>query len=262
VARAVTLRYGLRTMQSAAPVPSPSPAPSREWCLFLDVDGTLLELAETPEAVVVDLELKDLLVRLAQSLGGAVALVSGRSIDVIDRMFAPLRLPCAGLHGLERRTAAGERRGAQWIDERLGAARASLAAFVDTHPGILLEDKGRALAVHFRMAPRFAEAARRAVGALAAWLPGYHVQEGKMVLEIKPQQITKGTAVEAFMDEPPFRGRKPVFVGDDLTDQDGLRAAERLGGISVAVGNRIEGQWRLESPGEVRRWLAGIAALA
>jgi trehalose 6-phosphate phosphatase len=238
-----------------------APAPSREWCLFLDIDGTLLELAETPEAVVVDRELKDLLARLAQTLEGALALVSGRSIDVMDQLFAPLRLPAAGLHGLERRTASGERRGAQGVDARLDAARTSLAAFVDAHPGTLLEDKGGALALHFRTAPRFAEPARRAVDAAARSVPGYHVQEGKMVLEIKPRQVTKGTAVEAFMHEPPFRGRKPVFVGDDLTDHDGMRSAERLGGISVAVGDRIEGQWHLEGPAEVRRWLASVAAL-
>ena len=242
-------------MQTAAP------APSLEWCLFLDIDGTLLELAETPAAVVVDCELKDLLARLAQTLDGAVALVSGRSIDVMDRLFAPLRLPAAGLHGLERRTASGERRGAQGVDARLDGARASLAAFVNAHPGTLLEDKGRALAMHFRMAPSFAEPARRAVDAAARSVSGYHVQEGKMVLEIKPQRVTKATAVEAFMREPPFQGRKPVFVGDDLTDQDGLRSVERMGGISIAVGDRIEGQWHLEDPAEVRRWLASVAAL-
>ena len=242
-------------MQTAAP------APSREWCLFLDVDGTLLELAETPTAVVVDCELKELLARLARTLDGAVALVSGRSIDVVDRLFAPLRLPAAGLHGLERRTASGERRSAQGIDARLDGARASLAAFVRAHPGTLLEDKGCALAVHFRTAPRFAELARRAVDEAARSVPGHHVQEGKMVLEIKPGGITKATAVEAFMCEPPFQGRRPVFVGDDLTDHDGLRSVERMGGISIAVGDRIEGQWHLEDPAEVRRWLASIAAL-
>jgi trehalose 6-phosphate phosphatase len=237
------------------------PAPSREWCLFLDVDGTLLELAETPAAVVVDRELKELLTRVTRALGGAVALVSGRSIEVIDRLFAPLRLPAAGLHGLERRTASGERRGAQAIEARLDGARASLAAFVDAHPGTLLEDKGCALAVHFRTAPRFADLARGAVDAAARALSGYHVQEGKMVFEIKPSGITKATAVEAFMCEPPFHSRRPVFVGDDLTDKDGLRSVERVGGISIAVGNRIEGQWHLEGPAEVRRWLASIASL-
>jgi trehalose 6-phosphate phosphatase len=237
------------------------PAPSREWCLFLDVDGTLLELAETPSAVVVDHALKDLLTRLVRTLAGAVALVSGRSIDGIDQLFAPLRLPAAGLHGLERRAASGERRGTHGIDARLDGARVSLRSFVDAHPGTLLEDKGAALALHFRIAPRFEALARRAIEDAVRSISGYQVQEGKMVLEIKPGQVSKATAVEAFMCEPPFRGRTPVFVGDDLTDHDGLRAVERMGGVSIAVGDRIEGQWRLAGPAEVRRWLASVAAL-
>jgi len=238
-----------------------SPVPSREWCLFLDVDGTLLELADTPSAVAVDRELKDLLARVALTLDGALALVSGRGIGAMDRLFAPLRLPAAGLHGLERRTASGTVHGAQAPDVRLDGARAGLTAFVDTHPGTLLEDKGATLAVHFRLAPGFEEAARRAVEAAVGTVPGYHVQEGKMVLEIKPQAVTKATAVDAFMREPPFKGRTPVFVGDDLTDRDGLRLAESMGGISIAVGDRVEGQWRLEGPTEVRRWLTSVAAL-
>ena len=172
---------------------------ARDWCLFLDVDGTLLELAETPSAVAVDRELKELLASVAQTLDGALALISGRSIGAVDRLFAPLRLPAAGLHGLERRTASGTLHGTHDPDVRLDSARAWLTAFVDAHPGTLLEDKGAALAVHFRLAPRFEEAARRAVDAAARAVSGYHVQEGKMVLEIKPRGITKATAAEAFM---------------------------------------------------------------
>jgi len=242
-------------MQAAAPVPS------REWCLFLDVDGTLLEFADAPSAVAVDRELRELLGSVTQALDGAVALVSGRSIGVMDRLFAPLRLPAAGLHGLERRTASGELHGAYDRDGRLDGARASLAAFVHAHPGTLLEDKGATLAVHFRKAVHFTQAAHRAVEAAAGSLSEYQVLEGTMVLEIKPAGITKATAAQAFMREPPFKGRKPVFVGDDLTDCDGLRFVERTGGISIAVGDRIEGQWRLQDPAEVRRWLASFAAL-
>ena len=238
-----------------------APAPSRAWCLFLDVDGTLLELADTPSAVQVDRELKDLLARVSETLGGAVALVSGRSIGVVDRLFAPLRLPVAGLHGLERRAASGEMYGAGEPDVRLSSARAALAAFVDAHPGTLLEDKGATLAVHYRLAAHFAETARRVIDAAACALPGYHVQEGKMVLELKPRGISKATAAEAFMRELPFQDRTPVFVGDDLTDRDGLSFAERRGGVSIAVGDRIEGQWRFEGPAELRRWLASVAAL-
>jgi trehalose 6-phosphate phosphatase len=239
-----------------------APAPSREWCLFLDVDGTLLELADTPQAVVVDEELKTLLVDVALRLGGAVALVSGRSIAYLDELFAPLKLPAAGLHGIERRKASGESQGANYMDAQLRDARVSLSSFVDSHPGTLLEDKGRTLAVHFRMAPEFESNVRQAVTAAARPLrPNYHVQEGKMVLEIKPSGFTKATAIEEFMREPPFSGRTAVVVGDDLTDQAGFRAVEAIGGISIAVGNRVQGQWRFDNPSAVRRWLASIAAL-
>jgi len=241
--------------------PSSAPAPSLAWSLFLDVDGTLLALADTPTAVMVDDALKELLARVARSLGGALALVSGRNIDAIDRLFAPLRLPVAGLHGLERRTASGTLHTAGESRARLDPVRACLAAFVEAHPGTLLEDKGGTLALHYRLAAHFAETARRVIDAAAQALPGYHVQEGKMVLELKPAGITKATAVQAFMQEPPFRGRTPVFVGDDITDRDGLRFAEGAGGVSIAVGDRIEGQYRLADPEQVRRWLASVAAL-
>jgi trehalose 6-phosphate phosphatase len=238
------------------------PAPSRDWCLFLDIDGTLIELADTPSAVVVDDALPRLLPDVAQRLGGAVALVSGRSIDSIDALFAPLKLPAAGLHGVERRAASGVVRGANYRDSELSGARASLASFAAAHPGTLLEDKGRALAMHYRLAPEFEARARQAVAAAVQPLgPAYHVQEGKMVLEIKPRGFTKATALEEFMREAPFAGRTPVFLGDDLTDLAGFRAIEAHGGITIAVGGRIQGQWRLEDPAAARRWLASIAAL-
>ncbi|HEX4152539.1 MAG TPA: trehalose-phosphatase [Steroidobacteraceae bacterium] len=243
-----------------------APSPSREWCLFLDVDGTLLEIAETPSGVVVDPALKALLAAVARTLNGAVALVSGRSIDVLDELFAPLKLPAAGQHGAERRSATGILVAADPGDgsrsAQLDSARVHLKGFVDSHPGALLEDKGRTIAVHFRQAPELEESARRAVEiASAALKPRYEVQEGKMVLEIKPCGINKGSAVEQFMREAPFRGRTPVFVGDDLTDEPGLRYVERAGGVSIAVGGGIEGQWKFDDPQRVRHWLAAIAAL-
>jgi trehalose 6-phosphate phosphatase len=144
----------------------------------------------------------------------------------------------------------------------LDAARVPLRAFVESHPGTLFEDKGRTIAVHFRLAPALEGSVRRAVAAAIAPLQAhYEVQAGNMVLEIKPRGFTKATAAEAFMREAPFAGRTPVFVGDDLTDEAGLRFAERAGGVSIAVGDRLRGQWRLQNPREVRRWLAAIAAL-
>jgi trehalose 6-phosphate phosphatase len=241
---------------------SPAPAASPDFALFLDVDGTLVELQETPGEVVVGEPLKGLLIEVSRRLQGAVALVSGRSIETLDELFAPCVFPAAGLHGVERRDASGGRRGANFRDPALDPARRALTAFVESHPGTLLEDKGRALALHYRLAPEFETEARQALGALIRPLaPAYHVQEGKMVLEIKPHEFTKATAIAEFLREAPFAGRTPVVLGDDLTDQAGFRLAEGLGGISIAVGHRVQGQWRFDNPAGVRHWLAAIAAL-
>jgi trehalose 6-phosphate phosphatase len=256
MAREGRMGYVGRRMRSRAP------AASRDFGLFLDVDGTLVELQETPADVVVGESLKSLLAEVSRRLQGAVALVSGRSIETLDALFEPLEFPAAGLHGVERRSASGARRGASYCDSALAGARLALTAFVESHPGTLLEDKGRALALHFRLAPEFESGARQVISAAVRSLaPGYDVQEGKMVLEIKPYGFTKATAIEEFLGEAPFAGRTPVVVGDDLTDQAGFRLVEALGGISIAVGHRVQGQWRLDNPAAVRRWLASIAAL-
>jgi trehalose 6-phosphate phosphatase len=238
------------------------PPPSLEWCLFLDVDGTLIELTDSPLETFADSDLKTLLNHVAERLGGAVALVSGRSIHYLDTLFAPLRLPAAGLHGVERRKASGVLHGASFVDTQLDLARTAVNALVAAHPGTSVEDKGRTIAVHFRMAPAAEAAIRQSLAAIAKPLgSNYHIQEGNMVLEIKPRGFTKETAIKAFMKEPPFSGRRPVFVGDDLTDQDGFRLVEDQGGISIAVGERVHGQYRLENACAVRGWLQGIAAL-
>jgi trehalose 6-phosphate phosphatase len=238
------------------------PPPSLQWCLFLDVDGTLIELTDSPLDTFADPQLKTLLGQVAERLGGALALVSGRSIGYLDALFAPLRLPAAGLHGVERRKASGQMHGASFVDTQLNQARAAVTALVQAHPGTILEDKGRTLAVHFRMAPDREAAVREALTAIAKPLgSNYHIQEGSMVLEIKPRGFTKATAIKAFMAEPPFSGRKPVFIGDDLTDQDGFRMVEDHGGFSVAVGDQVRGQFHLENAAAVRSWLGAIAAL-
>ena len=199
---------------------------------------------------------------VAERLNGAVALVSGRSIGYLDALFAPLRLPVAGLHGVERRKASGEIHGASFVDAQLDRARAAFQALVAAHPGTLLEDKGRTIALHFRLAPAAEAAVVEAVRSAAAQLGGnYHIQAGNMMLEIKPRGFTKAAAIKEFMREPPFSGRRPVFVGDDLTDQDGFKAVEDQGGISIAVGERVHGQFRAADPAAVRAWLETIAAL-
>jgi trehalose 6-phosphate phosphatase len=238
------------------------PPPALDWCLFLDVDGTLIELTDTPSQVLADGELKALLSDAAERLGGAVALISGRKIETLDALFEPQKFPAAGLHGVERRRMDGSIQGASFRDARLEHARASLISLVKAHPGTLFEDKERSIAVHFRTAPHFADAMRDAVAEAAKNLGShYHVQAGKMLYEIKPRGFTKATAIEAFMKEAPFRGRRPVFIGDDLTDEDGFRMVESHGGISIAVGDHARGQYELRDVSAVRSLLRQIAML-
>ncbi|MDP9065581.1 MAG: trehalose-phosphatase [Pseudomonadota bacterium] len=228
----------------------------------MDVDGTLIDLTDTPFDTRAGEGLKGLLRTVAERLGGAVALVSGRSVEYLDKLFAPLRLPSAGLHGVERRRASGDMHGASFNDVQLDPARAALTELVQTRAGTLLEDKGRTVAIHFRLAPQFEPELREAVTQIAAALgSNYHVQSGSMMLEIKPRGFNKGGAVKAFLQEPPFRGRRPVYLGDDLTDIDGFRAAEDAQGISIGVGERVQGQFHLADPTAVRQWLEQIAAL-
>lgn len=243
-------------------------APASDWALFLDVDGTLLDLAATPQGVVVEHGLPRLLARLLRSLGGSLALLSGRPIGVLDRLFAPYRFPAAGIHGVERRDAAG-----RWHFEGLAAgaldpARDILRAAVERHPGLLLEDKGRSLALHYRQAPALADEAHDAVRAALAVLPAEaHVQAGSFVFEIKSRAASKGTALARFMDEPPFAGRVPVMIGDDLTDEDGFECVEARGGHAIEVGTTLpkreaplQRRARLGNPAALRAWLAGVAA--
>lgn len=230
-------------------------------CLFLDVDGTLIDFGNTPDSVVVDQPLLQLLQRAKQACGGAVALISGRSLTQLDALFAPQRWPAAGLHGLERRDAAGrlhlhgpERLPVALVDE--------LRAIARQHPGLLLEDKGRAVALHYRNATELGAGLAARVNALTAThgADELHVQPGDYVLELKPSGITKAHAITAFMDEPPFRGRTPVFAGDDLTDLHGFEAVDGLGGVSIAVGPRVTATHRLASPAELRELLATFVA--
>jgi trehalose 6-phosphate phosphatase len=240
--------------------PEPATAP---WCLFLDVDGTLLDIAPTPDAVRVEDSLKELLAATSDALRGALALVSGRSIATLDALFAPHTWPAAGLHGIERRDATGSIHFAAPDSPdapALDLAREALAAVVAAAPGALLEDKGRTLALHYRAIPEREAELRRAVRAVADRLGDhYHVLEGNRVLELKPAAATKADAIRAFMGEVPFAGRRPIFVGDDLTDLDGFAAVERAGGISVAVGDRVQAQVRVASPRDVRMLLADLA---
>jgi trehalose 6-phosphate phosphatase len=233
----------------------------RRVALFLDVDGTLLDLAPRPDEVVVPPRLVAILTRLQTVLGGALALVSGRTIRQIDVFLTPLRLPCAGVHGGERRDSRGEMHYvAPHAASRLDSARVALSDFVATVPGLLLEDKRSSLAVHFRERPELAGAVqRRLEEALSLIGEGFRIQESVLVREIVPSVAHKGDAVEAFLAEPAFAGRLPVFVGDDVTDLDAFAAVERHGGRAIAVGPRLPASWRLPSPSAVIDWLELLA---
>lgn len=228
----------------------PPPAPSDDWAWFLDIDGTLIEIAPTPSAISIPLQLPGLLAQVAERWGGALALISGRTLDNIRQLVAPFDPPAAGLHGLERRAADGSIQRAH-APAGLDAVRAGLAEAAQW-PGILVEDKGLALALHYRQNPALEGQCRALAEQVAAAHPEFSVQAGRMVFELKPKAWDKGGSVRAFMAEPPFAGRRPVFIGDDLTDEHGFQAANELGGLSILVGETRDTA--------ARHWLPDIDA--
>jgi trehalose 6-phosphate phosphatase len=228
--------------------------------LFVDVDGTLLSITARPADARPDASLIDLLGRLQASLGGALALLTGRQLATVAEMFAPLILPAAGIHGLERWSGRGEIVRASIEDANLDDARAAVLEVLEGEPRLMLEDKGDAFAVHYRAAPERAPVVARKLHQVARRLgPVFHVQPGLFVFELKPQQPNKGAALLSFMAEPPFRGRVPVAIGDDLTDLHAFRAAESLGGMAIAVGSRIRAHWNFDNPPALRNWLEEVA---
>jgi trehalose 6-phosphate phosphatase len=225
---------------------------------FLDIDGTLIDFRDSPASVSILAARRQALSRLRRRAGGALAIVSGRSIADIDRIFHGSQTAVAGQHGAERRNARGRYSRIATEGEPLLRARDRLAAVVTKHPGLLLEDKGASLALHYRRMPRLASYAHRLVRAQLPVLGGaFCVQVGKRVVELKPAGRDKGMAVLAFMREPPFRGRRPVFVGDDETDEFAFETVNRLDGVSVKVGTgRTCARVRLHDVAAVWTWLA------
>jgi len=239
------------------------PPLDRRWALLLDVDGTLLNIAPTPERVQVPAGLPELLRSLHRALAGALALVSGRSLAGIDALFGPFQFPAAGQHGAELRIwpGAGTRLAATRPDG-LDALLKELSAVAARHPGLALEDKGLTLAVHYRQAPRCEAMLRRLLAdRVRARLPDYEILESRKAFDLRARGTTKGTAVEALMRHPPFRGRLPAFFGDDATDRDGFAAALAHGGLAVQVGPRRSdlARYTLASPSRLRAWLAAEA---
>lgn len=229
--------------------------------LFLDVDGTLLEIAGSPDAVRVGDRLHDVLPRLRRRLGGAVALVSGRRLADLDLLFGLPDIPAAGVHGLERRRGDGQV--IRGVPDCLPAAvRQPLYQLAANYPGVLIEDKGAAMAVHYRAAPEAELPARLAVAeALAQGAGNLALLDGKMVLELRRRGSNKGDAIAAFMTEAPFSGRRALFAGDDVTDEDGFAVVNRLGGWSIRVGDErpTAARFRLSGVSAVIDWLEQLA---
>jgi trehalose 6-phosphate phosphatase len=237
--------------------------PPERMALFLDVDGTLIDFAERPDAVRVPPELPSVLGAAARRVDGALALISGRTIADLDRLMAPLRLPASGVHGAEMRAApdapAAYVPGAIMPPLLVDAVRRTITRF----PGTMLEDKGVSLAVHYRGAPAAGTELRTALlrCVTLVGMAQLELMAGELVYEIKPAGFDKGSAVRDFMQLVPFAGRRPVFVSDHPIDQAGFDAAVALGGVGLSVGSRLPGTagW-FTNPEAVRAWLHTVGA--
>lgn len=232
------------------------------FAILLDIDGTILDFAPTPREVWVPPSLRETLQRLYERTDGAVAFVSGRSLSDMDLIFAPLEFPAIGGHGAEFRPVVGSDAAPSPLGPLAPAIKRKLATVRDISPGIILEDKIHSLAVHFRLAPDKEGAVRRAVAAICASLPPGTVEvlPGQAVVEIKQAGFNKGTAVRELMTYPPFQGRRPVFIGDDTTDELVFPVLAELDGIGFSVGRRVEGaRGCFDAPRDVRNWLDVIS---
>ncbi|MBF9232712.1 trehalose-phosphatase [Microvirga sp. BT350] len=232
-----------------------------DYALFLDFDGTLVEIAERPEAVVVDPVLPQILTGLQARLNGALAIISGRPIAFLDQRFAPHRFDIAGLHGLEHRIGDELYLCDPEDHPRLRDMVRRLDESVKHKPGLLIEDKGCSVALHWRLAPQEKEfALAMAHAALEALGNGYRIQYGKAVAEIVPSGAGKGNVIERFLHQTPYRGRRPIFIGDDLTDENGFKLVNAHRGLSVRVGRgETVAQQRVGTPSDLRHLLSAWA---
>jgi trehalose 6-phosphate phosphatase len=229
--------------------------PFHRAALLLDMDGTLIDLAPAPDAVTVPSGLPDTLIALRKALGGALAIVTGRPIETVDRLFGDAPGAVAGEHGGAIRHAAGA--AIERVDLPSPSAHwlAAAETLVQSHPGALLERKARGFALHYRAAPEARDVFHSALTALLATAPGFELHPAHMLWEVRPLGADKGRAVAALMQRPPFAGRLPIFIGDDVTDEDGMREARKRGG----AGYRVDAVFR--DPDGVRSWLHRSAEL-
>ncbi|WP_210493717.1 trehalose-phosphatase [Microvirga antarctica] len=234
-----------------------------QWALFLDFDGTLVDIVERPDDVLVDPALPEALARLRDRLGGALAIISGRPIAFLDGHLGGGKFDAAGLHGLEHRIGNDLYLCQAEDHPALRPIVARLHAIIADKPGLLIEDKGCSVALHWRQAPLEKDfCLATAHAALESLGPDYRVQFGKAVAEILPSAAGKGKVIDSFLLEPPYRGRRAIFVGDDLTDENGFKAVNAQGGVSVRIGpGETVAQHRVGTPADLRHslitWAAG-----
>lgn len=230
------------------------PAPQRNWALFLDIDGTLLDIAPRPDAVNVPPGLIAALKMASNWLDDALALVSGRLLPEIDALFAPLALPCAAEHGAVIRAAGGSLLEPPDAFRVPDAWRVHLERSAQGWHGVIVEPKAYSVAVHYRLAPDRRDDVHALLQEIASNNPDYEIMPARMAYELRHRRLHKGTAVQRLMQLTPFSGRVPVFVGDDITDEDGFKACRELGGIDLHVTKAFAGQ-----PSNVRAWLKDFA---
>jgi trehalose-phosphatase len=236
------------------------PVPTGNFAFFFDLDGTLAEIKLHPDSVAIPEPVREALFRLAQHHQRALALISGRSMAELDRLASPYRFPLAGVHGAERRDINGKTHVVTLAQETARQVEQQLRCSMDAWPGCELEAKGMAFALHYRRAPEHEQAIMALAHSVVAQFPELALQPGKCVVEIKPKGINKGAAIAAFMQEAPFAGRQPIFIGDDLTDEAGFHTVNQLGGISIKIGaGETQANWRLPDVAAVHQWLQHAA---
>src|SRR6201986_5632210 len=251
----------LQEKPDAVPVPHLLVPHLNDTAILLDIDGTLLDLMPTPREVWVPPGLRETLNGLMKKTSGALALVSGRSLNDIDLIFAPQEYPAVGGHGAEMRLASGAKASATHAPPMDKELKKRLAAIAALSPGILLEDKGYSLALHYRLAPHAEKAIYEAVSLIRADLPNapLEVLPGKCVCEIKPAGFDKASGVREVMRHAPFAGRRPFFIGDYVTDESVFAIMPEFGGLAFSVGRRAQGvAGHFDEPRDVRAWLARL----
>jgi len=249
-----------------APTTATAPQPpllARGDALFTDFDGTLVEIAATPDRIAVAADLPALLQRVASRLDGALAVISGRPLADLARRLAGYTGAAAGNHGLEHRGAGGVIHRPR-ADPTLELVWPVIHQFAALTPGVIIEDKSLAIAIHYRDRPELADTCRRVAERAVLLSENQLIMlTGKMVIELRPRGVDKGHAVEAFLAEPEFRGKRPVFVGDDWTDEAGFAVANRLNGIAIHIGDGESiARYRLDNVAAAIQWLAAFLAAA